>query len=156
MNIAEFLKEDRISLNLKASNKEKTIEEMAGLLRDANEISDFDLYLKDVYEREALQTTGIGNRIAIPHARTDAVTEFVIAFGRSVEGVEFNSLDKKSVKIIFLMGTPKKKGVNSYLQILAYLTRLLNKEDFREALLNASTPKTVINEFRKFETNTVL
>lgn len=151
MRIVDFLKEDRITLKLKAGDKEEAIKEMACLLGNAKEVIDFDLFLKDVFERESLNTTGIGEHIAIPHARTDAVKDFVIAFGRASEGIEFNSLDKKPAKFIFLMGTPKEKGLNSYLKILAHLTRLLKRESFKEALIKASGPKEVIEEFRKVE-----
>jgi len=151
MRITDFLKEDKILLDLKASSKEEAIREVASLLKNEKGISDFDLFLKDVFEREELNTTAIGKDIAIPHARTDAVKEFVIAFARAPQGIEFNSLDNKPVKLIFLMGTPKSKGLNNYLKILACLTRLLDKENFREAILNASSSKEIMGEFRKVE-----
>ena len=94
---------------------------------------------------------GIGNSIGIPHARTDAVKEFVIAFGISPQGIEFDSLDKNPVKFIFLMGTPRSKGLNSYLKLLAHLTRLANKKEFQEVLLKARTSQEILKEFRKFE-----
>ncbi len=149
MKITDFLKEDKILLNLKALNKEDAIKEIASTLEDSNYVFDFKLFLEEVFKREALNTTGIGAGIAIPHARTNAVKEFTIALGRSSQGVGFNSLDNKPAKLIFLMGTPKEKGLSGYLQILACLTRLLKKEDFKKALLDASTPKEVIEAFRK-------
>lgn len=149
MKITNFLKEERMILDLKASNKEDAINELAGLLKNTEEISDFDSFRKDVFERESVGSTGIGNNVAIPHARTDSVTDFVVAFGRSSNGVEFNSLDGKAVKFIFLMGTSKNKNLNSYLMILSHLTRLLNKADFRELLGRASNPKEIIEAFTK-------
>lgn len=151
MKIKDYLKEDRMSLNMKARTKEEAVKELSTLLKNAPEISDFDLFLKDVFERESLKTTGIGSELAIPHARTDAVKSFVIAFGRSAEGVEFDSLDGKPAKLIFLMGTSKGKNLNGYLEILARLTRLLQHESFRKALLQASSPKEIIDEFNKIE-----
>jgi len=151
MKIGDFLKENRILLDLKASNKEEAIREIADSLKDAEEVSNFDLFIADVFERETLNSTGIGKNIAIPHARTDAVNEFTVAFGRSSAGVEFDSLDAEPAKFIFLMGTPKEKGLNSYLKILAHLTRIINKKDFQEALLRASSPKEVIEEFKRVE-----
>jgi fructose-specific phosphotransferase system IIA component len=151
MRIGDYLKEDRILLNLKARTKQDSIKELATLLKGAEEVVDFDTFLKDVFEREKLGSTGIGDGIAIPHARSDAVKDFVIAFGKSVEGVEFESLDGKPAKLIFLMGTHKERKLDSYLEILAHLTRLLKHESFREALLGASTPAAVIDEFKKVE-----
>lgn len=151
MKIRDYLREDRILLDLKTHSKEEAIKEISTLLKDAKELVDFDTFVKDVFERENLGTTGIGNEIAIPHARTDAVKDFVIAFGRSSEGVEFNSLDGKPAKLIFLMGTQKEKNLNNYLKTLAHLTRLLKRETFKSSLLKASSPKEIINEFKKVE-----
>ncbi|MFH1338613.1 MAG: PTS sugar transporter subunit IIA [Candidatus Omnitrophota bacterium] len=151
MKIADFFREDRILLSLNSSKKREAIKEISGVLQGSKEITDFDSFLRDVFEREELSTTGLRNYIAIPHARTDAVKEFVIAFGRSSQGVEFDSPDGNPSKFIFLMGTPREKGLNSYLKILAHLTRLLNKKEFQKELMEASSPKQVIEAFRKFE-----
>jgi len=149
MKISDFLEEDKILLDLKALNKEDAIKEIADTLKESKHMLDFHSFIDGVFNRERLSTTGIGDGIAIPHARTNAVKEFVIAFGRVPQGIEFDSLDSKPVKLIFLMGTPKEKGLSSYLQILACLTRLLKKEDFQKNLLNASTPQEVIEAFIK-------
>lgn len=117
-------------------------------MKGAKEITDFESFLKDVFERENLSTTGICNGIAIPHARTDAVSQFVIAFGRSEEGVEFESLDGHPARLIFLMGTPKDE-VKEYLRLLGRLTRLLKEESFRESLLKAEKAREIIEAFKK-------
>ena len=150
INISEYLKEERIVLNLKANNKEEAVKNLAEVLRNQSEIVDFDKFLKDVFERENLGTTGIGLSLALPHARTQAVNSFVIAIGRIDGGVNFNSLDAEPAKLIFLMGTPKDE-VQSYLKILAHLTRLLKKESFRSDLLEAKTSQEVIGIFRREE-----
>lgn len=149
MKAGDYLREERILLNLKAHDKEEAIRETAALLKGAREITNFETFLKDVFEREKLATTGIGHGIAIPHARSNAVKDFVIAFGRSCEGVEFNSVDKKSAKLIFLLGTPKAKGLGDYLKMLARLTKLLREESFRKLLLQAASPKEIIDKFKK-------
>jgi len=151
MHIADYLKEERILLCMKATNKKEAIDEVLFSLRGAREIVDFDVFCHDVFKRETLSATAIGGNIAIPHARTDATKEFVIAFGRSVTGIDFGALDNQPVKLIFLMATPKEEGLNDYLKILSHLTRLLQKEDFRNALLKASTASDVVEEFRKLE-----
>ena len=151
MRISDYLKEEMVCLNLKATGKEKAIRELGSFIRKAKEISNYEMFLKDVLEREKLTTTGIGDEVAIPHARTDTVTGFVIAFGRSENGVEFDSLDHKKAKLIFLMGTPKTAGLDEYLVLLAHLTRLLKGESFRESLLKAKNPAEIIDIFRNFE-----
>lgn len=151
MEIANYFNKDNILLNLKAKEKEDAIREVALLLVGSKKIIDFDQFLQDVFYREKLKTTGIGDQIAIPHARSNAVKDFVIAFGRVPQGLDFNSLDNKPVKLIFLMGTPAKKELNSYLQILAYLTRILNKENFRKGLLSAESTGAITEVFKKQE-----
>ena len=151
MKISDYLKEDMICLNLKVTGKEEAIRELGNFIRKAKEITNYEMFLKDVLEREKLTTTGIGDGVAIPHARTDAVTGFVIAFGKSEKGVEFDSLDGKRARLLFLMGTPKTAGLDEYLVLLAHLTRLLKQQSFREALLKAQSPAEIIEIFKNFE-----
>lgn len=151
MRISDYLKEDMICLELKATGKEEAIRELGSVIRKAKEITNYEMFLKDVLEREKLTTTGIGDDVAIPHARTDAVTGFVIAFGKSEKGVEFDSLDGKRARLLFLMGTPKMAGLDEYLVLLAHLTRLLKQQSFREALLKAQSPAEIIEIFKNFE-----
>ena len=150
MRLSDYFRKEMIKLNLKAEVKEEAIKELGSAMKGAKEITDYENFLKDVFEREALATTGICNGIAIPHARTDAVSQFVIAFGRSKRGVEFESLDGKPAKFIFLMGTPKDE-VNQYLKLLGRLTRLLKKESFRESLLKAQEAREIIEIFEETE-----
>ena len=151
MRISDYLKEEMICLNLKATGKEEAIKELGSLIRKAKEITNYEKFLKDVLEREKLNTTGIGEGVALPHARTDAVTGFVIAFGRSENGIDFEALDGKKAKLLLLMGTPRKAGLDQYLVLLAHLTRLLKRESFRKSLLKAENPAEVIDIFKKFE-----
>ena len=151
MKISDYLKEDMICLNLKATNKEEVIKELGEIIRQCKDITNYDMFIKDMLERERIATTGIGDEIAIPHARTDSVSQFVIAFGRSENGVAFDSLDEKKARLIFLMGTPKTAGINHYLQLLAHLNRLLRKESFRELLMKAEKPSDIICLFKEVE-----
>jgi len=149
MQIAKFLTKENILLDIKSNTKNDVIKEIAYTLKKSDKLSDYDKFIKDIFERERLSTTGIGNSVAIPHARTDAVDNFIIAFGRSKKGVDFNSIDKKPAQFIAVMGTPKSKGLNEYLQILAHLTRLLNKDSFQKELLMAENEETVLNLFKR-------
>jgi fructose-specific phosphotransferase system IIA component len=151
VKLTDFLSEDRILLNMKSSSKQEAIKELAGLLKNAKEISDFDSFMKDVLNRETLSTTGIGNCVAIPHARTDAVDDIVIVLGRSTQGIKFGAFDKKPAKIIVLMGTPKVKGVSNYLQLLAHVVRILKKENIQDVILNAKNPHKIITEIKKLK-----
>ncbi|MBW2183098.1 MAG: PTS sugar transporter subunit IIA [Deltaproteobacteria bacterium] len=150
MEVKGYIREELINLDLLSERKEDAIRELARLMESTQGVIDFDLFLEDVFERERLGTTGIGDGIAIPHARTDAVDQLVIALGRSARGVEFESLDGKKVKLLFLMGTPK-GSVSHYLKILAQLTRLLKEGTFRDKLLEARDKETVVSLFREIE-----
>jgi len=149
MQISSFLEKDKIKLGISSKDKEAAIKELALLLKDSNQINDYDQFLNDVFQRESLNTTGIGNYIALPHARTDSVNDLVIACGVSPEGIEFNSLDGKPAKFIFLLGTPLKRGLDNYLQLLAYLTRVLNKQEFQTQLLKATAAQDIIKAFEE-------
>ena len=150
MKISDHISEKTICLALENTTKDDVIRELAELLKESEYVTDFDVFLKDVFEREKLGATGIGNGIAIPHARTDAVHNIIIAFGRSSQGIDFNGIDDKSAKLVFLIGTPK-KDVNKYLQVLAHLTRLLKKESFRQQLLEAQNADEILNAIKEIE-----
>ena len=150
MEVKGYIREELINLDLLSERKEDAIRELARLMESTQGVIDFDLFLEDVFERERLGTTGIGDGIAIPHARTDAVDQLVIALGRSARGVEFESLDGKKVTLLFLMGTPK-GSVSHYLKILAQLTRLLKEGTFRDKLLEARDKEIVVSLFREIE-----
>ena len=151
MLISDYLKENQIELDLKSREKKKIIEEVGALLKDSPQVKDFSSFLQDVLDREGMSTTGIGHEVGIPHARSEAVSDFVIAFGRSKEGIEFSSLDGKPAKLFFIMGTPKEKNLSQYLQLLSQLTRLLKEDSFRSSLLKAQSPKEIISIFHKAE-----
>lgn len=150
VDVRDYIQKEFVNLNLISERKEDAIRELAQLVENVQEIADFEHFLEDVFERERLETTGIGDEIAIPHARTDVVSRLIIAVGRSTHGVEFESLDGRKVKLIFLMGTPK-GSVSHYLKILAQLTRLLKREPFREKLLEAQDGEMVVKLFRGSE-----
>ncbi len=150
IRLSGYLRKELIKLDLGATVKKEAIEELGAVIKGAKEVTDYESFLKGVFEREALTTTGIGNGIAIPHARTDTISQFVIAFGRSEKGVEFESLDGQPAKLIFLMGTPTKE-INQYLKLLARLTSLLKRESFRESLLQAGEAKEIIEIFEETE-----
>jgi len=151
MKISNYLKEEMLCLDLKATSKKDVIEELGSIIKNSKEVTDYEMFISDVMEREKLSTTGVGDGVALPHARTNAVSKFVVAFGRSKKEVNFNSIDKKKVNLIFLMGTPKNETLDLYLVLLAHLTRLLRKEDFRQLLLKAERPSEVIKAFKDIE-----
>ncbi len=101
-------------------------------------------------KREAIESTGIGNGIAIPHARLKTLQQFSIILGLSKNGFDFDAIDKKPVHIVFLVLSQEEQKV-LYIRILARLARLLHNSDFRKALLEQKTPAEIIDFIRTYE-----
>ena len=150
MKLASFLREDLIQLDLKSKVKDDVIQELIDLITNAGEITNKEEFKRTIQEREQLETTGIGDGIAIPHGRTDSVKQLVIAFGRSGEGVDFQSLDSNPAYLLFMIASPQNAS-GIYLRVLAKISRLLKSYDFRSALRNAKTPAEIIQIFTEAE-----
>lgn len=133
MKIIDFLKEGAIVPDLKATDKENVIKELVTLLKDIGEISDQEKIVEIIMEREKLGSTGIGQGIAVPHAKTNDVKQIVVAFGLSQKGVNFESLDEEPVYLIFLVLAPV-EATGMHLKLLAKIARLLKDKVFRNSL----------------------
>ena len=144
MKITDLLSEKAIKLGEKASNKEEVINKLIDLMANNGNIRDKDEYKRTVLKREEEGTTGIGEGIAIPHGKTEAVTKPGLAAMVVPDGVDFNSLDGQPVKLLFLIAAPNTKD-NVHLDVLSRLSTLLMDTEFRKALLNAKTPKEFLS-----------
>ena len=145
MEIMEFLSKRAINADLKATDKDGAIKELASLFVEAGEIEPKDKKkLVDVLmAREALGSTAIGQGIAIPHGKTDCVEKLVAALGLSKKGVNFESLDGEPVYIFFLLVAPHDTA-GPHLKALARISRLLKDKYFREQLRQAKDAKEVL------------
>ena len=151
-NISEYIKADTIDLNLKAKNKNAVIKELYGNLKKTNLIKDEEQGLNDILAREEMGSTGIGKRIALPHAKTKAVDELIVTFGISRNGIAYDSLDDENVNIFFMFLCPESK-THEYLRVLARISRLIRENRFVENLLKATSNEEIIEIIRKEETN---
>ena len=140
MKITDLLNKNAIQLNGTFKNKEEVIDKLIELMTTNGNITDKEKYKKVVLKREEEGTTGIGDGIAIPHGKTDAVTKPGLSAIIVPDGVEFNALDGKPAKILFLIAAPDTKD-NVHLDVLSRLSTLLMDTEFRKALLNAKTPE---------------
>lgn len=154
MRISECLKPEVCIMDLKSVKKEDAIRELALTLVASGKVNNIEKFIDDILAREKLGSTGIGNRVGIPHSRTDAVEDFVIAFGRSSGGIDFQALDGEKVDFVFLMGANPQE-LNVYLRRLAELSKLLMENVFRRELGLAKTPQDVIDTIKKFEQGNV-
>ena len=139
MKITDLLSTSAIQLNGVAHSKEEVISKMVDLMANNGNIINKEEYKRVVMEREKEGTTGIGEGIAIPHGKTDAVSKPGLAALVVPNGVDFESLDGQPAKLIFLIAAPNTKD-NVHLDVLSRLSTLLMDTRFREELLNAETP----------------
>jgi fructose-specific phosphotransferase system IIA component len=143
MNLIDLINEERVCLELSAADKEGTIKEMIEILGNHGLVTDKEELLDGLKAREELESTGIGDGIALPHARTDIVKEIMVAFGRSKKGVDFDALDEKPVYLVFLIVAPKKSS-SQLMRLLAVICRILRKKDFRQALFTAESKQEIV------------
>ncbi len=136
-SFSELLASAPITPDLTAAGAEEAIRAVAGLLKGQPAIADADRLITQLLEREKLTTTAMGHGVAIPHARTDAVREIVMAIGRSKTGVLFQGADGP-VHFVFVIGTPPDR-VTQYLAVVGRLARLLKNESIRAQLLQAAS-----------------
>ena len=139
MKITDLLSTSAIKINGSANSKEELISKMVDLMANNGNIINKEEYKRVVLEREKEGTTGIGEGIAIPHGKTDAVSKPGLSAMVVPNGVEFDSLDGQPAKLIFLIAAPNTKD-NVHLDVLSRLSTLLMDTRFREELLNAETP----------------
>ena len=144
MKINEILTLETILAEVKANNKENSIKELAEFLCQNHAIADKSELVRVLLEREKLGSTGIGENVAIPHAKMKGLNQIIAAFGISKNGVEFDSLDQKPVNFIFLLLAPE-NATGIHLKALARISRLLKNQEFKSKLLNASNREDIYN-----------
>ncbi len=150
MKITDLLSEKAINLHGKANSKEEAIIQLVDLMVENENINDKEAYKQAVLKREEEGTTGIGEGIAIPHGKTDAVEKPGLAAMIIPDGVDFKSLDGNPAKLLFLIAAPNTKD-NVHLDVLSRLSTLLMDTDFRQALYDAKTPKEFLECIDKAE-----
>lgn len=130
MNIVELLTAKTILLDVEATNKQDVLEELINQLDKAGKLNDSQSFMQDILAREMQSTTGIGDGIAIPHAKSAAVKSPAIAFGRSKEGLDYESLDGQPAHLFFMIAATD--GANdAHLEALSRLATFLMDEKFR-------------------------
>ena len=138
MKITDLLKKNGIALNPKIGSKEESINKLVDLMDATGRLRDKEAYKKAVLERESLSTTGIGDNIAIPHAKTSAVKEAGLSAMVLTNGVDYDSLDGEPAKLFFMIAAPEGEN-NLHLDVLARLSMMLMDPDFKEQLINAKS-----------------
>ena len=150
MKIKDILAPESMIMALKATNKEDAIKEMADLEVKTDIVNDEDEFIKSIWARENESTTGIGDGIAMPHARNKTINKARVLFAKSEQGIDYNSLDGQPVHLFFMITAPDGAD-NTHLQALAKLSGLLIDPDLVNALKKAQTPEEVIQLFEDAE-----
>ncbi|MEV7197803.1 fructose-specific PTS transporter subunit EIIC [Streptomyces sp. NPDC093510] len=147
--LSGYLTRQTVKVRLDAGDKDAAIREMAALLASTGKVNDVEELVRTALRREEQGTTGLGEEIAIPHAKTDAVDSPVVGFARSSEGIEWGSLDGTKAKLIFMISVPEAAAGDEHLRILALLSRKLMAPDFRERLEAAPDDAAVLDVLRE-------
>ncbi|MGD1822706.1 MAG: PTS sugar transporter subunit IIA [Pleomorphochaeta sp.] len=146
MKLKNVLNENVVKINLESTTKEDVIKELLGILKGNNLIEDVDAAYKDVMEREEKMSTGIQHGVAIPHAKTKAVTKLTACIGIKKEGLDFNSLDGE-ISNIFIMTLSPSDHIGPHVQFLAAISRVIKTEEARNEILNSKTVEDVLSVF---------
>ncbi|MGO0057001.1 PTS fructose transporter subunit IIABC [Streptococcus suis] len=146
MKIQDVLRKDVMLLDLQATSKEAVIDEMIASLVEKGYVTDFEVFKTGIMNREAQTTTGLGDGIAMPHAKNAAVKEATVLFAKSNKGVDYASLDGQPTDLFFMIAAPE--GANdTHLAALAELSKYLMKAGFADRLRVATNPEEVIAVF---------
>lgn len=137
--LSKLLDPSRIVLAVRSSKRTAALNEVARLLDGHPNVTNYGGFYQELLARDRLDTTCLGNEIALPHARTEHVSDLVLAIGRSPGGVVFEKGDQ-TVRLLFVLGTPKNNPM-AYLQVVSTLCKIFKHPANREALMRAETPE---------------
>ena len=149
MNVSEVLKKENIVTKLDAKTKEEALSALVDVLCASGNIKNRDEFLKDVLDREAVSTTGIGNGIAIPHGKSTNVSETTVAVGRLSSSVEWKSVDDAPVEFVVLLAVNDNDKTGVHVKLLSEMARKLASEENCKKLLNAKDADEIISIFSK-------
>jgi mannitol/fructose-specific phosphotransferase system IIA component (Ntr-type) len=123
---------------------------MVDLVGTSPKVLDIGKVRKAIFDRERIMSTGVGNGFAIPHGKTDAVSDIVAGFAVTARPIDYESLDEKPVRLVFLL-VGKDNLVGPHIKLLSRISRLMNKEEFRRRLLETTSPAAILELFRSEE-----
>ncbi len=152
VSVIDLLDEAVVETDLDVESREEVFEKLVGLLEEEGRLDEPDRSLEALREREDILSTGIGNGLAIPHAKVDRLDRFVAAFGRVPDGVDFKSLDGKPAHLIFLLLSPQGEA-GRHVRILARISRILKNTQLRPQLMDAGSASEILDLIREEEEN---
>jgi fructose-specific phosphotransferase system IIA component len=150
MKISEILNESLVVTGLDGKSKDDIINALVTVAGKSPRVLDLEKMRAAIFEREKKMSTGVGNGFAIPHCKTDAVTDIVAAFGITAGPIDYQALDDQPVRLVFLL-VGRENLVGPHIKLLSRISRLMHKEEFRARLLEKRTPAEVLEAFRQEE-----
>ncbi len=150
MKVFELLDEKFILTDFKSDDKEYVINELIDLYKENDKVNDIEIVRKAILDREKIMSTGVGNGFAIPHGKTNAVTDVIAAFGKTKNDIDYDALDGNPVHLVFLL-VGRDDMVSKHIKLLSRISRLMNKDEFRERLVNSNSKEEIINIFKEEE-----
>ncbi len=152
MNLLDILSPRSMIVGLQGETKEDIIKELVDSLEEGEVLTDKDKVLQAVCEREKIMSTGIGDGIAIPHGKSDAVIRLAAALGTQKRGADFEALDGEPAYVFFLLVSPANIS-GPHIKALARISRLLKNDDFKKKLIAASTAAELLSVIETEEKN---
>ncbi|HYE97002.1 MAG TPA: PTS sugar transporter subunit IIA [Rubricoccaceae bacterium] len=149
-SVSDLLGPGRVCVGLPGKTKDEIIEGVVALLRGAPAVRDLEQLRDDVRQREEVMSTGVGKGLALPHARTAAVTDTVAAFAITTHPVDYGALDGEPVRLVFLAAGPEEER-GAHVRLLSRISRLMSDDAFRARLLAARSEAEILAAFRAAE-----
>jgi len=150
VKLLNILKEKFINLCLESVNKDDVIAELVDIIAQSKKLKNKKAFLKAILEREKLGSTGIGSGVAIPHSKTKFTSDFIIAFARKDEGIDFGALDGEKTYLFFLLASPENE-IGGHLKILAEISRLVKDKFIVDLLRHAKDKKEILKIIKSAE-----
>lgn len=148
MNILELISEDCIKIPLESKRKNDLLHEMIDILMDAGKLTDSSSIFQALRNREDQCSTGLGEGIAIPHAKSEDVSELIMAIGIAPKGVDFEALDGEDTKVFFMIIAPSDQA-GLHIEALSEVARLTRSEGFMQSLLDSENAAEVLQVLQK-------
>ena len=145
--LENLLTEDFI-IDLQSDNKKDALNEMIDLICKNEKVTDCKIFRKEIFNREKLMSTGVGYEIAVPHARHSSIKDFVMALGRKKSGIEYESIDDRPVKLIFMIGASDEQD-KDYIKLLARIFLRLKNRNFVKKILAAKSTSEIFEIFKE-------
>lgn len=143
-----ILRPDNIVVGLRSNRKFDALRELTAVFDNDDAVTDPKAFLSNLILREKQSSTGIGKGVAVPHAHEDSIRRQILAIGISTQGIDFDSIDGEPVRVVAILGTPRKHQ-KQHMELLAALSRLLQHEQVREALVAAADAAEVTDIFKR-------